>query len=45
MLTTEGLSIAIIVLQVVNFIIMCIAVRQGRKLEKFWKKYKEENDD
>ena len=41
-MATEALSIAIIVLQIVNFIIMYIAIRQGHKLEKFWERYREE---
>ena len=42
-MTIEILSVIIIVLQLANFTVMCIAIRQGRKLEEFWKKYKETN--
>ena len=43
-MTTEILSVVIVVLQLANFTVMCVAIRQGRKLEKFWEKYKGEKD-
>lgn len=42
-MTITILSVIIIILQLVNFTVMCVAIRQGRKLEKFWEKYKEAN--
>ena len=42
-MTIIVLSIVIIVLQLVNFFIMCIAILQGRKLQKIWNN--KENED
>ena len=43
-MTIIVLSTVIIVLQLVNFFIMCMAIRQGSKLQKIWNS-KETNND